>query len=110
MRRSACCGPELAAAGRDMPSVGTTGSRGYGLSHKQERARWAPKVDAGLVDCARCRKPIEPGRPWDLGHLDDRSGWSGPEHRSCNRVAGGRNGAMVTNAARGTSVHTSREW
>jgi hypothetical protein len=93
-----------------MPSPGTTGDRGYGLTHKQVRASWAPKVDAGIVDCARCGEPIEPGRPWDLGHTDDRTAYTGPEHRSCNRRAGGTNGAMVTNAMRGTAVRTSREW
>jgi hypothetical protein len=93
-----------------MPSLGTTGSRGYGLSHKAERARWSRKVDAGVVDCARCAQPIEPGRPWDLGHNDERTAWTGPEHRSCNRKAGGANGALVTNAMRRTSVRTSRDW
>jgi len=93
-----------------MPSVGTTGQRGYGRGHKAERARWAPKVDRGIVDCARCGELIEPGRPWDLGHNDDRTAWTGPEHRSCNRVAGAKNAAMVTNAMRKAGVHTSREW
>jgi hypothetical protein len=93
-----------------MPGVGTTGARGYGLSHKAERERWRPKVDAGLVDCARCGDRIEPGRPWDLGHTDDRTGWTGPEHVTCNRRAGGVNGAAVTNAQRGAGRHVSREW
>lgn len=93
-----------------MPSAGTTSSRGYGRDHKAERDRWAPKVDAGLVDCARCGDPLEPGRPWDLGHTDDRSAWTGPEHRTCNRVAGARNGALVTHAIRGSGVRQSREW
>lgn len=93
-----------------MPSAGTTGQRGYGLRHKQVRASWVPKVDAGVVDCARCGERIEPGRPWDLGHTEDRSGYTGPEHRTCNRRAGARNGALVTHASRGTRVRTSREW
>jgi hypothetical protein len=89
-----------------MPSVGTTGQRGYGRSHEAERKRWAPRVDAGLVDCARCREPIEPGRPWDLGHNAERTAWTGPEHRVCNRRAG----AVTANALRKVGVHTSREW
>jgi hypothetical protein len=89
---------------------GSTFARGYGRSHEAERKRWAPRVDAGLVDCARCGQRIEPGRPWDLGHNDDRTGWSGPEHRVCNRRAGGANGAVVTNAMRRTAVRQSRDW
>lgn len=93
-----------------MPRAGSTTARGYGRAHEAERKRWVPKVDAGLVNCARCREPIEPGRPWDLGHDDTRKAWTGPEHRTCNRRAGGINGAAVTNAMRGTSVRTSRKW
>lgn len=88
----------------------STAARGYGRAHQQERQRWTPKVDAGLVDCARCHQPIEPGRPWDLGHNDDRSAWSGPEHLTCNRSAGGANGAAVTNAMRREAVRHSRDW
>ena len=93
-----------------MPGRGTTGQRGYGLKHKTQRAKWVKRVDAGGVDCARCGQPIEPGRPWDLGHTEDRTGWTGPEHRACNRKAGGRNGAMVTNAMRRKGVQVSRVW
>jgi hypothetical protein len=93
-----------------MPGRGTTGQRGYGLKHKAQRAKWVTRVDAGLVDCARCGKPIEPGRPWDMGHTEDRTGWTGPEHVTCNRTAGGRNGARVTNASRGRATRQSREW
>lgn len=87
-----------------------TRARGYGSDHDRERRRWAPRVDAGLVDCTRCHEPIEPGRPWDLGHNEQRTGWSGPEHSRCNRKAGGVNGALVTNASRRPAVRQSREW
>jgi hypothetical protein len=80
--------------------------RGYDHRHDQQRERWRPKVDAGLVDCARCLKPIRAGQPWDLGHTDDRTAWTGPEHASCNRRAG----ALVANALRATGVRTSRKW
>lgn len=95
------------------PHARKTTARGYGARHQNERARWRPIVDAGFADCARCGERLEPGRPWDLGHNDDRTGWTGPEHVACNRKAGGRNGAMVTNARRGgknAGKQTSREW
>jgi hypothetical protein len=93
-----------------MAKAGTT-ARGYGTKHQRERARWAPRVEAGLVDCGRCGDRIQPGRPWDLGHDDDRRTYRGPEHPSCNRKAGGANGARVTNALRRRgAVRTSRDW
>ena len=87
-------------------SRASTTTRGYGTDHQRERARWDPYVQAGLATCARCHRPIPPG-PWDLGHNDDRTGWTGPEHVSCNRSAGARNAARVTNLRRRT---TRRSW
>jgi hypothetical protein len=69
----------------------TTAQQGYGGRHQRRRALLAPLVAAGSVTCARCGKPIGPGEPWDLGHVDgDRQRYSGPEHRSCNRSTAGR--------------------
>jgi hypothetical protein len=93
-----------------MPRRGSTARRGYGTAHQRERKRWEPKVDAGLVNCARCGEPLEPGRSWDLGHNDDRRTYSGPEHSTCNQSAGGANGARVANALRSRAVRQSREW
>ena len=73
-------------------------NRVYGTArHRRTRKEFAPLVDAGLVDCARCRELIEPGTPWDLGHRDDGEGYNGPEHAYCNRSAPHR-------------CVTSREW
>jgi len=75
---------------------GTRQQRGYGKAHDDLRARWKPKVEACTVHCHAkvCVMPsgrlILPGQPWDLGHTDDRTAWTGPEHASCNRAAGGR--------------------
>jgi len=67
---------------------GTT-ARGYGWTHRRDRAGWAPVVQAGAVRCRRCGDLIEPGQAWDLGHNDERTS-AAPEHRGkCNRWAAG---------------------
>lgn len=63
----------------------------YDRRHRKRRAALAHRVEAGLVDCWRCRRRIEPGEPWDLGHDDDDPRiYRGPEHRACNRATAGR--------------------
>jgi hypothetical protein len=84
-----------------MPKPASTTARGYGWQHQKIRQQWAPLVAAGQVNCARCGRPIPPGTAWDLGHDDhDRSRYTGPEHMTCNRTAGARKGARITNARR----------
>jgi hypothetical protein len=71
--------------------MGTTVERGYGQEHRRQRAQLAPMVESGQATCVRCGGWIAPGTPWDLGHDDrDRSVWTGPEHRKCNRATAGR--------------------
>lgn len=69
---------------------GSSTARGYGARHRSERELWAPLVASGAVRCARCRERINPGDPWDYDHRDDRSGYLGPSHASCNRATAGR--------------------
>ncbi|WP_326564544.1 hypothetical protein [Micromonospora peucetia] len=91
-----------------MPKAKTT-ARGYGHQHQKLREHWRPKVETGLVDCARCGQHIGADDPWDLGHTDDRTAYTGPECRTCNRSAGGRHGAAVTNGKR-VELRHSRHW
>lgn len=69
---------------------GSTTARGYGAKHQAERKRLAPIVARGQTPCAKCGDLIVPPEPWDLGHTDDRTGWTGPEHQDCNRRAAAR--------------------
>ena len=87
--------------------------RGYDGEHERLRARWAPLVAAGQVDChaARClrwSRRILPGAAWDLGHTPDRSGWTGPEHPACNRSEGAARGNRRRGSMRQSPVKRRR--
>jgi hypothetical protein len=86
---------------------GTTKQRGYGIQDERERKRWAPRVQAGLVNCARCGNRIRRGEPWDLDHEDDRRGYLGPSHRGCNRAAPRSKTVLVPSD---TGRGASRDW
>jgi hypothetical protein len=67
-------------------TVGPDHNQRYGTKHRALRARWARKVQAGGVSCAKCGFLIAPGDGWDLGHDPyDRRRYIGPEHQACNR-------------------------
>jgi len=68
------------------------------------------------VQCWRCRGPIHPGQPYDVGHLPGAEASAlhelAAEHRRCNRSAGGRDGARITNRRHAPSIPTTtaRSW
>lgn len=74
---------------------GTRQARGYDAAHDTERAKWTLILQTRAVTCARCPGLINPGDPWDLGHNDQRTRWTGPEHPACNRAAGGRTSQQI---------------
>lgn len=47
--------------------------------------------------CARCGQPMYASQLLDLDHTDDRSGYLGLSHRSCNRRAGQRKTTAILN-------------
>lgn len=69
-----------------MPLDPVRHNRRYGRAHRRLRQQWAPRVRAGLVDCARCGRRILPRDAWDLGHVDGTDHYQGPEHAECNRA------------------------
>lgn len=114
-------GPATAPPPRQPPRP-TKGRRaGYGYQHRQMRARWQQRIDAGeTVLCWRCGLELH-GTDWHLGHDDDdRSVYRGPECTTCNLRAGGlksvevRNERSVQNLQAITAEHTveptSRRW
>lgn len=60
----------------------------YGSRHQRNRTAWDALVQAGRCWCWRCHERIDPGTPWDLGHIPGKP--SRPEHAQCNRSAGAR--------------------
>jgi hypothetical protein len=93
-----------------MPRPASTTARGYGRAHQLERERWRSTVAAGRATCCRCGEPITPGAAWDLDHTDDRTSYSGPAHRSCNRSAGARKGNAKRRQRQQVTRYTSTRW
>ena len=58
--------------------------------------------------CARCGLPMYVTQLLDLDHTDDRAGYLGLSHRSCNRRAGQRKTTAILNGRGWTP--TRRQW
>jgi hypothetical protein len=59
-------------------------ARGYTNAHAAKRRQLEPLVATGQVNCSRCGQLIEPGEAWHLDHRDDRRGYLGAAHATCN--------------------------
>jgi hypothetical protein len=82
-------------------------ARGYTNAHVVRRRQLEPLVATGQVRCCRCGQLIEPGQAWLLDHRDDRRGYLGPSHATCNLRAA----AEKTNSQRKTHpLIWSRVW
>lgn len=75
---------------RERPCLqrGTTSERGYGAPHQQLRKALLSEWHPG-DPCARCGGPMLADELLDLDHADDRGGYLGLSHASCNRSANG---------------------
>lgn len=109
------------------------------MSEHHQSKEWAavrrvmrPIIAASLpARCIDCGRPVYPDQKWQVGHIVSAArgkamGWSvqqinartnlGPSHtksrgqRACNQIAGGREGAKISNAKRrGVEVRTPDE-
>jgi len=91
------------------PKLSTT-LRGYGSDHRRGRA--AALEDLRLYDgqpCPHCSQPIwwTDREQLDYDHTDDRTGYRGLAHATCNRRAGQAK-AMRIRAAQ--KITRSRNW
>jgi len=75
---------------------GSRQDRGYDADHDRLRRKWERRfeareeIDCHAITCLMPLRRIAAEAPWDLGHTPDRTAWTGPEHRLCNRSAGGK--------------------
>jgi hypothetical protein len=85
---------------------GATTRGGWGHEHQRRRAAIAPLVNTGHATCCRCNEPIHAGEEWHLDHSDDRAGYLGVSHASCNLRAA----AAVTNGRRAPTRFQERPY
>ena len=67
---------------------GSAAARGYGKDHQDLRAELLPKAIG--QPCHFCGEPMLEGQPLALDHTEDRNGYRGMAHLSCNAADGGR--------------------
>jgi hypothetical protein len=64
---------------------GTTTQRGYDAAHRRLRAHLLAAYQP-TDPCWRCGQPLgDDPRLLDLGHTEERDGYTGLEHADCNR-------------------------
>jgi len=71
---------------RRSPKLATAEQMGYGYEHQKLRQDLVAAHRPG-APCARCGQPMtDAPELLDLDHTDDRTGYLGLSHRTCNRV------------------------
>jgi hypothetical protein len=71
-----------------------TVARGYGQEHRRKVARERPQMLG--KPCVRCGYPLY--EPMQLDHTDDRTGYLGWSHQTCNVRASNRRRAAIRRA------------
>lgn len=66
---------------------GDTTRRGYGTAHQRARRNALAAFQPG-DPCTRCGLPMWKRTGLELDHTDDRTGYLGLAHATCNRRAG----------------------
>lgn len=74
-----------------------------GSASAKARARCRAMLPHPCRKCGGIITPEDPESSWDAGHETDRAAGGGhagiePEHSKCNRSAGGKAGAAITNS------------
>jgi hypothetical protein len=67
---------------------GGTTKGGWGSKHQKLRKQLLPQAYG--KPCVRCGQPMQPWQELHLDHNDDRTGWLGFSHKSCNLRAAAR--------------------
>lgn len=67
---------------------GTSAERGYGAKHRRLSER--ERENAIGETCHFCGEPMLEGQALALDHTEDRTGYRGVAHLSCNAADGGR--------------------
>ena len=107
----------------DLPEAQEREVRIAGAKWGGQRSTRARKICRAMLPhaCRKCGEVInrdDPESSWDAGHREDRADGGTddgiePEHAHCNRSAGGKRGAAVTNGmkqqAPGATVPQDRE-
>jgi hypothetical protein len=72
---------------------GGTTKGGWGNQHQKLRKALLPSAYG--TPCVRCGLPMLPGQKLHLDHNDDRTGWLGFSHQSCNLRAAARKARAI---------------
>lgn len=93
---------------RGTKPAGSTTRNDYGYAHQRLRAALLPSAIGR--PCPRCGQTMRPGEPLDLDHTDNRAGYRGMCHSTCNRAAGARKTNAARRAAHALTIPRAQRW